>query len=170
MRLLVLVVLLLALDVRAQEPLALRDLEGRAVSLAPAPGGALVAHFWATWCTSCKHELPELDRAARACAGSSVEVVAVNVAEDADAVAGWLRERPLTLGVLRDPDGKAWRRSGGREMPANLIWTRDGVAWALGPSSEAQWSERLGALGCSAAAPEVRFLDAADPPKVHPPR
>jgi hypothetical protein len=80
--------------------------------------------------------------------------VAVDVAEDAGEVTEWLRERSLGLRVLVDPDGKAWRRSGGREMPANLIWTQAGATWALGPSSAAQWRERLAGLGCAAA-----FLD-----------
>jgi thiol-disulfide isomerase/thioredoxin len=145
-------VLLLALEAGAAEPLALRDLDGRAVALAPAAEGALVAHFWATWCASCKDELPELDRASRACAGTNVEVVAIDVDEPADEVAQWLRQRPLALRVLLDPGGQAWRRSGGREMPANLIWTREGASWSLGPSSAAQWRERLAALGCRAPA------------------
>jgi thiol-disulfide isomerase/thioredoxin len=139
---------LLALDARAADPLALEDLRGNPVALAPPADGVLVAHFWATWCTSCKRELPELDRAVRGCAGSKVEVVAIDVAEEAADVERWLRDRPVSLRVLRDPDGASWRRSGGREMPANLVWTPEGASWALGPSSEARWRERLAALGC----------------------
>lgn len=138
----------LAAAARAGEPLALTDLDGRPVALAPALGGSLVVHFWATWCPSCKEELAELDRAAGACNGTRVEVVAVDAGEDADTVRRWLADRPLRLRLLLDPDGRAWRKSGGREMPANLVWTPDGQRWTFGPSREAVWRERLGELGC----------------------
>jgi thiol-disulfide isomerase/thioredoxin len=145
-----LAIVLLARAAQA-EPLALVDLEGRPAPVAPAPDGAVVAHFWATWCPSCRDELPVLDRAAAACPG--IEVIAVDVGEDRDEVAAYLAERPLALRVLRDPDGRAWRASGGREMPANLIWNAAGRRWALGPSSAAQWRERFAALGCANAPP-----------------
>lgn len=143
------VAVLVAASARGDDALALVDLEGRPVALAPAPNRALVIHFWATWCPSCKGELGDLDAAVRTC--SDVDVVAVNVAEDAEQVSAWLAERPLAMRVLIDPNGKAWRASGGREMPANLIWSGTQRSWAFGPSSVAQWRERLASLGCKVA-------------------
>lgn len=143
--------LLLAGHARASGPLAFADLDGTPVEIgAPSPGGAVVLHYWATWCTSCKQELPVLDRAAAACRDANVAVVAVDVGETAEEVRAFLADRPLSLRVLLDPKGGAWRASGGREMPANLIWTGEGQHWSLGPSSEVEWRERLGALGCAA--------------------
>jgi thiol-disulfide isomerase/thioredoxin len=135
----------------AAEPLALVDLAGRPVALAPAPGAALVVHFWATWCPSCQQELGDLARAAAACREGAVEVVAVDVGEAPSAVAEFLAKRPLALRVLIDPKGRAWRAGGGREVPANLIWTAERQSWTLGPSSESQWRERLAAVGCTAS-------------------
>ena len=144
---------LFAMSARAAEDaLALVDLEGRSVALAPAADRALVLHFWATWCPSCKGELGDLDLAVRAC--SNVDVVAVNVGEDPKEVAAWLAARPLAMRVLIDPDGKAWRSSGGREVPANAIWANGQRSWSFGPSSAAAWSERLAALGCKVAGHE----------------
>jgi thiol-disulfide isomerase/thioredoxin len=144
--------LALALDVaaaaRAAEPLALADLAGKPVALAPATGTAVVAHFWATWCPSCREELGVLARAARGC-GTNVEVVAIDVGEDAAAVSAYLAQQPLALRVLLDPTGRAWRGSGGRELPATLFWSGGERTWALGALSEAQWDERLAALGCA---------------------
>jgi thiol-disulfide isomerase/thioredoxin len=144
------VAVLVAAPARGDGALALVDLEGRPVALAPTPNRALVIHFWATWCPSCKGELGDLDEAVRSC--SDVDVVAVNVAEDAEQVSAWLADRPLAMRVLIDPNGKAWRASGGREMPANLIWSGAQQSWTFGPSSVAQWRERLAALGCKVAA------------------
>lgn len=143
--------LLLAGDVDAAEPLTFVGLDGAPVRIdAPAaPGAAVVVHYWATWCPSCMDELPELDRAAAACRGTGVDVIAVDVGEKPKQVGAFLADRPLALRVLLDPKGRAWRASGGREMPANLVWTAERQSWSLGPSSQAQWRERLGALGCA---------------------
>lgn len=144
---------LFATAARAGDEIALVDLDGRPVTLAPVADRALVLHFWATWCPSCKGELGDLDAAARAC--SNVDVVAVNVGEDPNEVREWLAARPLAMRVLIDPGGKAWRASGGREMPANAIWANGERNWSFGPSSVAVWNERLAALGCKVAGREA---------------
>ena len=129
-------------------PLALADLEGRPAELAlGASESAVVVHFWATWCRECVSELPALARAASACAGDPVRVVAVNVGESADDVARWRAEHPFDLPVLRDPDGKAWRRFA-RGLPANLIWTRAGQRSDTGLRTESEWRSTLTELGC----------------------
>jgi len=89
--------LFVAFEARAADSLRLEDLEGTAVELAPAAGGALVIHFWATWCPSCKHELGALDRAARGCDAARVAVVAVDVGEKPSTVREYLAESPLAL-------------------------------------------------------------------------
>jgi thiol-disulfide isomerase/thioredoxin len=129
-------------------PLALTDLEGRPAELAlGASESAVVVHFWATWCRECVSELPALASAARACAGDPVRVVAVNVGESADEVARWRAEHPFDLPVLRDADGKVWRRFA-RGLPANLIWTRTGQRSDTGLRTEPEWRTTLTELGC----------------------
>lgn len=135
----------------ADDALALETLDGAAIALTAPERGARVLHFWATWCPSCKEELGVLASAAARCAGSEVEVLAVDVGEPVEEIRAYLAEHPFALRVLRDPKGRAWRGSGGREMPANLIWTPEKRSWSVGPSSEAAWRERLAGLGCAAA-------------------
>jgi thiol-disulfide isomerase/thioredoxin len=110
---------------------------------------ALVVHFWATWCPECTDELPALDRAAARCSRGPVRVVAVNVGDAPDAVATFLRERPLRLPVLRDREGDVWREVAGRGLPANLVVTREGRRVELGTRDEPGWTARLGELGCA---------------------
>jgi thiol-disulfide isomerase/thioredoxin len=153
--------LFVAFEARAVDSLLLEDLGGTAVELAPAAGGALVIHFWATWCPSCKHELGALDRAARSCDAARVAVVAVDVGEQPETVREYLAESPLALRVLLDRSGRTWRKGGGREMPANWIWTPASRSWTFGPSSEADWRARFTALGCVSS-------DAAPPPQAIP--
>ena len=59
----------------------------------------------------------------------------------------------LSLPLLRDPEGKLWRRFA-RGLPANLIQTRNGQSVVTGPYGEPEWEERLRALGCPTAKPE----------------
>ena len=75
----------------------------------------------------------------------------VNVAESPETIARFRESHGLSLPVLRDPDGRVWRRFA-RGLPANLTWTREGRSAELGPRDEAAWRHALGALGCGGAA------------------
>ncbi len=135
-------------------PLALTDLRGERVEVALAPDeGALVLHFWATWCPSCVEELGVLDRAMERCAGAGVRMLTVNVGEDLDTVQRYAAEHGLRLGLLRDPGGAVWRAVTGVGLPANLVWTPAGRRVELGPRSAARWADELERLGCHAAEP-----------------
>jgi hypothetical protein len=78
-----------------------------------------------------------------------VEVVTVNVGDDPEAISRFLRERPLRLPVLRDPQGDVWRRVVGRGLPANLVVTREGRRTELGPRDAQGWEGLLADLGCA---------------------
>lgn len=137
----------------APAPLELVGPDGAPARLALEPGEqALVIHFWAAWCAECKTELPILGRAARACAGDPVRVVAVNAGDSAEEVAHYRSANPFELPVLRDPDGDAWRRFA-RGLPANVLWTASGQRTEVGPLDEAAWSRRLSELGCREGTP-----------------
>lgn|GEM_PF-6643526 len=139
------------------EALALERLDGSAERLALAPGErALLVHFWASWCPDCERELPRLARAARRCDGAGVRVVAVNAGESADEVARFLDEHGLRgadLPHLRDPRGRAWRTTGARGLPANVVWTGAGRRVEVGPRDAAAWERALAELGCADGAP-----------------
>jgi len=133
-------------------PLSFVSFEGEPVELALAPGErALLVHFWASWCPECAEELPALERAARACEGAPVRLAIVNVAESPEVIARFRESLGLTLPVLRDPDGRVWRRFA-RGLPANLTWTREGRRADQGPRDEAAWQRALGELGCGGSA------------------
>lgn len=135
------------------EPLRFRALDGAPVEVAPPAGeAAVVVHYWATWCPQCGPELAGLAAAAQACAGTAVRVLAVDVDEPAERVRAFLAEHGLALEPLLDPGGRGWRRSGGRELPANLIWTARGRRHTFGPRDEATWRAELATLGCGGGA------------------
>jgi thiol-disulfide isomerase/thioredoxin len=142
--------LLAACALLAAAPSAIEVLgrDGEPVRLALEPDeSALVVHFWASWCADCKTELPALARAARACEGTAVRVVTVNAGESPETIARFEAQQAIALPVLRDPDGKAWRRFA-RGLPANLVWTASGRRSEVGPYDEEAWQRKLAALGC----------------------
>lgn len=131
------------------EPLRLTDLEGRPVELGPpAAGEAIVVHFWATWCPSCKEELAVLGRAVTACADVPVRVVAVDVGEDAKTVRRFFGDRPPGIPLLLDRRGDAWRRTTGRMLPVNLTWSARDREVSFGTRDARDWRRSLSVLGC----------------------
>ena len=131
----------------AEPTLEVTGPDGAPVQLVLRDGeAALIVHFWASWCPECARELPALARVAVRCAGL-VHVAAVNVGESLATAEDFRARHSPGLPLLRDPDGKLWRRFA-RGLPANLIQTRDTQSVVTGPYSEAEWEERLRSLGC----------------------
>jgi len=85
----------LALKTAAGAPVALKSLLK--------PGRRLLVNVWATWCTPCRVEMPELDKLRGRLAARGVDLVGLNVDTDPKAdVRGFLRENrvgyPVYLG------------------------------------------------------------------------
>jgi thiol-disulfide isomerase/thioredoxin len=120
-----------------EAPLAVEDAAGRRVELAPLPGGsALVVHFWASWCPECAEELPWLADAAARC-GDAVRVVPVNVGESRADAEEFLARHRLRFPLLRDPDGRQFRRF------AHGLPARDGKRGSSGSRSWAADRRRI---------------------------
>lgn len=124
-------------------------LDGKPATMADLRGKSVLLNLWATWCAPCVAELPTLDRAAAALAGT-VAVVALDQGEDAAKVRAFLATRPLaharplidgamavSLGlganlpttILYDASGKeVWRVTGGRDWAsaASMALIREG--------------------------------------------
>lgn len=154
-------VLLLAAPAGA-DPLPLVDLDGAPVALAPRPSDrALVVHFFATWCPECVRELPLLSTAAPVCASSGVRIVAVDVDEDPHVLAAFLAAHPVSLRVLRDPDGAVWGGLRARGLPTNLVWRGTEERIEVGARDADAWRKALAALGCSEALDVPDAIDSA---------
>ena len=62
----------------------MHTLDGRVLRAADLKGQVVVMHFWATWCTSCRVEMPALERFYRRHHQEGLEIVAVSIEEAAD--------------------------------------------------------------------------------------
>lgn len=77
--------------------LAVRDLDGRRLTLPGASGAPRVINLWALWCPPCRRELPNLDRLAADLAPRGVEVSTIAVAEDPFPIREYLVQHGLSL-------------------------------------------------------------------------
>ncbi len=74
----------------------LKDLKGRTVSSDSFKGRPTLVVFWATWCPTCKRELPTLNPLK----DKGIQVVAIALNESVQAVQGYLEDHELDYPVL----------------------------------------------------------------------
>jgi peroxiredoxin len=112
---------------------ALRDLDGNMVRLSDYKGKVVLVNFWATWCTSCAAEQPQLEKLWNSYRERGFVVLAVSMdgPETIAEVAPMVRSRNLTFPVLLDTETRVTGSMNPRRAaPFTLVIGRDGaVAW-----------------------------------------
>ena len=106
-------------------PLALRDLDGREIRLETFRGRTVVVNFWATWCAPCVAEMPSLARLREKLAASGVEVIGVNLQENAARIRPFAERLGLDFPIVRDHDGSASKAWGARVFPSTFVVSPD---------------------------------------------
>jgi thiol-disulfide isomerase/thioredoxin len=101
------------MKVEDETPARLGDLRGKVV----------LVNLWATWCPSCRTELPEIDRLQRTYADRGLVVVTLSN-EEREPLLRFAAEHPLTTLNVRTAD-LAWLDVDGR--PLSLVIDRRGV-------------------------------------------
>lgn len=88
-------------DVRITvKPFEVKDLDGKALSLANLSGKIAVVDFWATWCKPCVKELPELAAYHQRLADrKDVVLLSFNVGEKRTEVEAFLKSSPVSFPV-----------------------------------------------------------------------
>ena len=114
------------------------DLDNKIHTLADYKGKPLIVNFWATWCPPCRAEMPSFNRAWAKVKDKGVNMLAINIGEDPNAVFNFIREYPIDFRVLLDQQSnqlKNWQMQG---LPTTFILNYKGevVYQAIG---EREW-------------------------------
>jgi thiol-disulfide isomerase/thioredoxin len=101
-------------------------LDGPRFKLADRKGRVVVLDFWATWCGPCLQSMPQVDDVARGFAEQGVELVAVNMEEQPEAIKSMLERHKLKLVVALDRDGAVAGKYAVTAIPQTVVIDRDG--------------------------------------------
>lgn len=105
-------------------PFELPDLDGNAVSISDFEGKYVLINFWATWCTYCDQEMPDLQKLQDAY-GDELVVLLVNVQEKEDDIRAYLEKRKLSMLTVQDIKGEVSGMYGVTGMPSSYFVTPD---------------------------------------------
>jgi len=102
--------------------------DGKTLSLSSLKGKPVLINFFASWCTSCRAEMPALEAAYSAHKDQGFTVLGVNALENGDGVA-FYREMGVTFPAVFDPGipGKIARAYGVTQgLPVSIFLDRSG--------------------------------------------
>jgi thiol-disulfide isomerase/thioredoxin len=108
--------------------LKLFNMDGKQVDLEKLKGQVVLVNFWATWCPPCRREMPSLQRLWLKLGKSKIQIVAVNVGEDADTVLsfmGMLDDSP-TFPIVFDKDSAVLRAWPVKGLPTTFLIDKKG--------------------------------------------
>ena len=113
---------------------------GKKASLADFSGKFLILNFWATWCSPCLKEMPDLDQVYQSLGPKNLVILAVSMGESRERVRKFLKKRNYSFPVMTDPEMEITRLYGVRNIPITYLVDPSGViiGRALGPR---EWSE-----------------------------
>lgn len=100
---------------------------GEALQLEEFRGKVVYLDFWASWCGPCRQSLPWLERLRRELRPTGLEVLGVNVDEDAADARRFLKRYPVSFPVLGDARGMIASLYDVRDMPSSYLIDRKGV-------------------------------------------
>jgi cytochrome c biogenesis protein CcmG/thiol:disulfide interchange protein DsbE len=108
--------------------ITLPGLDGRTVSLKDYRGKVVFLNVWATWCPTCREEMPSMERLYQELKGEAFEILAVSVDKSgARAVASFMKARNLSFPALLDPEGQIARPYGVTGVPESFIINKSGI-------------------------------------------
>jgi peroxiredoxin len=108
-------------------PFSLKCLDGNTIALRDLKGKPILLKFWATWCPTCKEELPVMEKFS---AGKRDQLTILLLAIDGEKekkVQRVVKENKVTLPVLLDEKEKIARTYGVKFIPAAFLVDREGM-------------------------------------------
>lgn len=120
-----------ATDGRAAPDFILRSMEGEETRLSDLQGQPVIVNFWATWCSTCRAETPDLIRTYETHRDDGLVMLGVNLREADGPIERFIDEFGLPYPVLLDKNGQVastWRIGGPNQgVPSTYFIDTHGV-------------------------------------------
>ncbi len=114
----------------------LTDQFGESHTLSDYQGKIVFLNFWATWCSPCKSEMPDIQALYEAHGGNAEDLVVLGVAQpgvgregSSEDIANFLAEGGYTYPVVMDEDGSVFAQYGIRAFPTTFMISSDGTVY-----------------------------------------
>lgn len=106
----------------ALSKLSFVDAEGQKRTLAEFKGTLVLLNLWATWCSPCVREMPDLSQLARDYKGKGMVVVTISQDTDPQKVRDFFSEHGIdNLPLNFDPGMKLFQSLGARGLPVTVM-------------------------------------------------
>jgi peroxiredoxin len=90
-------------------------------------GKVFILHFWQIGCSSCKLEMPAMEKLYGSYRRKGLEILAVNVGQKKETVNAFAAELGVSYPVLLDTDGKIAALYGVSDVPRTYVIDRSGI-------------------------------------------
>ena len=94
------------INLMADYDFTLEDLKGNKMTLSQLKGKKVYLNFWATWCTYCKVEMPDIEKLYQETKDTDLVILAVNVGEDKKIVQDFMAQKKYNFPILLDVKGE----------------------------------------------------------------
>jgi thiol-disulfide isomerase/thioredoxin len=102
------------------------SLDGKPFSLESLKGKTVLLDFWATWCGPCKRSLPTLEKIHHDYASSDFVILGVDVGENRETVANFLKTNPMPYPVIIGADSGITTAYAVKVIPTYVLIGPDG--------------------------------------------
>ncbi len=120
--------------------LVVQDLSGKKYTLSELKGSVVFINFWATWCDSCKEEMPSIQKLYNSFRDEKgMRVITVLYRDDYKNVDAYMKQNNYGFPVLMDSEDRSARAYGLTGVPETYIVDKKGILRekVIGP---ADWS------------------------------
>jgi peroxiredoxin len=105
---------------------SLKDLQGKTFKLSKYSGKPVLLFFGATWCPSCRAEIPAYKNIYLIYSKQGLEVIYIDIMEPAEKVARFAKTNSLPYKVLLDEDGNVADNYGIIGVPTLILVDKEG--------------------------------------------
>jgi len=100
----------------------LKDINGGTINLEEIKGRVIIVNFWATWCSPCNYEMPELQSLYEKYQEKGVVIIGVAERSQPDEVKEFIKEKKISYLILLDSSEEVANKYGVFGLPKTFIF------------------------------------------------